>query len=112
MSQVQGRADLSNIINQDEEFDRHASIIISSLVDVVNGQLEFGSNIKSQLLSVVFPATNTDATFNHTLGYAPTGIIPVLKNVAGDIYSGSVAWTNSTICLRCTGLVTGKVLVF
>jgi len=60
-------------------------------------------NIINWLASGTSPGVaNTDFTITHALGYIPTTIIGQDTNNGGLLYRGSVAWTKTTITLRCT----------
>lgn len=111
MPAVQALADLGSI-EDDEEFRRFASASIQALIDVVDGKIEFGTNVKGQIVSVTFLA-NTVTAVPHTLGYVPMGYIPISKSAAGDIFTArSGDWTSSTIYLQCNGAVAAKLFVF
>jgi hypothetical protein len=47
-------------------------------------------------------APNTDFTIAHSLGRIPLTIVGQDTNNGGLLYRGSVAWTKTTITLRCT----------
>jgi hypothetical protein len=45
---------------------------------------------------------NTDFTVNHQLGHIPITIVGQDTNNGGVLYRGSVAWTATSVTLRCT----------
>jgi hypothetical protein len=47
-------------------------------------------------------AANTDFTITHSLGRIPLTIVGQDGNNGGILYRGSVAWSKTTITLRCT----------
>lgn len=47
-------------------------------------------------------APNTNFTITHSLGRIPNTIVGQDTNNGGLLYRGSVAWSKSTITLRCT----------
>lgn len=110
MSYVQTLSDLANV-EDPAEFIRFSSSLLASIVDTVNGNLEFDKNIKSQIIEFNFTSANSDLTKPHNLGHEPTGFIVVSKSAAGDVYDGS-SWSPSTITLRCTTTIDTKVIVF
>lgn len=111
MPAVQTPQDLTSI-RTPEDFARFGSALLGQIITVMNGGLEFQSNIKSRIIGATFTAANTDTVFNHNLGYVPTGFIPIYKTAAGDIYTGSLLWTQTTITLKCTTVVGTKLIVF
>jgi hypothetical protein len=77
---------------------------------VLDGNISYGQsntdrsrNIVHYKANGVSPgAANTDFTITHNLGYVPVTIIGQDTNNGGLLYRGSVAWTKTTITLRCT----------
>jgi hypothetical protein len=47
-------------------------------------------------------AANTDFTITHSLGRVPNTIVGQDTSNGGLLYRGSVAWTKTTVTLRCT----------
>lgn len=82
--------------------------VYQHLTDVINGKIGFGDgtnhdNIDGAWINVVAPAApNTDFTVTHNLGRLPVGYWPMVKDRACDIYTGSVAATNTQLTLRAT----------
>jgi hypothetical protein len=81
------------------------------LAKVLNGGVNFGStmsnkdkdmNMNAWKAQGTTPAANTDFTITHSLGRIPNTIVGQDTNNGGLIYRGSVAWTKTTITLRCT----------
>ena len=74
----------------------------------VNYNISFGSGTESENINgvwanVVTPGVaNTDFTVTHNLGRVPVGYIVMKKDIATDIYDGSVAATVTQITLRAT----------
>lgn len=87
---------------------RHAE----RLALVLNGNVNFGStmsnkdadqNMNAWKATGTSPgAANTDFTITHSLGRVPLTIVGQDTNNGGLLYRGSVAWTKTTITLRCT----------
>jgi hypothetical protein len=82
------------------------------LAKVLNGNVSFGATMSNaqedQNLNVwkatgTSPATpNTNFTINHSLGRIPITIVGQDGNNGGVLYRGSVAWTKTTVSLKCT----------
>ena len=79
---------------------------------VLAGNVSFGSttgnsdpeqNLEIWKASGTTPGVaNTDFTINHSLGRVPITIVGQDTTNGGLLYRGSLAWTKSTITLRCT----------
>ena len=91
---------------------RFVAIFADDVENVVNGQLEFGLNLKTSLITCVFEAINTEQGFNHGLDRVPQGYILVSSAVATTIFSGATSNTAEKIYLQSTALGSTKVLVF
>ena len=91
-----------------KKVDVHEQQRWGNLEKTLNNNVEFGGvanqqNIKGTWLSVTAPATpDTDFTVNHNLGTLPTGVHIMQKDMACDVYTGSVPATKSAITLRAT----------
>lgn len=110
MSKVQASVDLATL--KPEDFQRYATMALEDIVRQVNGGLDFTSNFSGRLLSVTFSASATDTALAHGLGRVPTGYIITSLSASMVVYSGSAAWTNSSIYLRASAAGTAGVLVF
>jgi hypothetical protein len=99
LSQITSLSDLSNIVDVKSLVIRLADYF-RSLNSVINGQIEFGLNIKSQTVSVTFGAANRDVQVNHTLGKVGVSYIPVSKNISGDVFTGVTSATTTALFLR------------
>lgn len=58
-----------------------------------------------------WPAANTDLTIAHNLGVKPYGFIITAKNMACDVYWGSIQPTDTNITLRCTAVADTTILI-
>jgi hypothetical protein len=95
-------------------FSKNPSMIDHHVVRTVNGNLEFGLNIKSSTpLSVQAPGVaNTEFTITHKLGFVPNGYIVVGKDQTCDVYdSRRSSWTTSQMFLKCTVASVHLVLI-
>jgi hypothetical protein len=91
--------------------------LYEQLVRIVNGQLSFGNgatpdNIAGAWAAVADTgAADTNFTVTHNLLYIPVGVILMTQTKAGVIYKGSVAWTTTTITLKCN-VANDNILIF
>lgn len=112
MSQVTGITDLTTITDADE-FMRGVSRVLSAIVDVVNGNLEFEKNISSQIVGVSINTTNTDVYVPHGLKRVARGYIVVSQNTNAGIFNGAATWTTAGIYIRAgTSAVVAQILIF
>ncbi len=95
-----------------EEVPRFVEIFAQDVVNVVNGNVEFGTNIKSTIVSVTFSASDTDTIVGHSLGKVPTGYIPVGLSWSMIVYTGSLSATNKQITLKSSATGTASILLF
>lgn len=85
---------------------------IERIALAINGNLNFGStmsnsdadvNMNCWKASGTTPGgANTNFTINHSLGRIPLTIVGQDTNNGGLLYRGSVAWTKTTVTLKCT----------
>lgn len=101
MSKVSIQTGFSNI-QDDATFRRYLSDFASTSADVINGELEFDLNIRSQSKTVTFSSANTDLGIQHTLNRRNLRFIVAGKNAACDIYHGAASDTANLIYLRST----------
>jgi hypothetical protein len=91
-----------------EQFVQMIKNVYQNFSQAVNGLLGFGDgtnsdNINGSWINVVAPiAPNTDFTVNHFLQRLPVGYWIMQKDRACDVYTGSVAATNTAITLRAS----------
>lgn len=113
MSKVQGQADLSQI-KDSTQFMAYASRIISSIVDVINGNLDINGNLNIQILKDLSFVANQDNTFTHSLGRVPQGYWCVSTNNAGTGFALSTvtAPTATTITWRTGSNCVASLLIF
>lgn len=69
------------------------------LSKLLNGELEFGTNIRGSF--VEFVTTGDVQEVQHNLGYVPNGFIIIFQNGEGDVWSSDLeSWTTSTVLLQ------------
>lgn len=103
----------SSVDFQNTSTDKLAVVVtrfLKLLVTQFNGNVQFTQNIKSSsLLTAKFTAANTDLVITHDLGQLPVGYLVVGLSAAMVVYTGSVAWTSNTICLRSSVVGTATI---
>lgn len=100
MAKIGGLPNMQNLTTV-EDVVRFLSRYLKDVEAAVNGGLRFTDNVKSQLLTVNFTATNTDTTFQHKMGKPITGVMDYYNQVGGSVYFGSRASTQYDVTLRC-----------
>lgn len=101
MASLSNPKQLQNI-NDVQEFMRYCAQAVDDIQTVINGQIEFGQNIKSQTVVQYFDQANVDKQILHNLNKINVNFIIVNKTVASDFYHGVARDTVSTINLRST----------
>ncbi len=89
--------------NELKEFLEWIRILVNkgkiSFGDVVDGN--HGENIEGEHQTVADTGTaNTEFSVTHTLARVPTGYIVTSNNKAGVVYTGTTAWTKTTVYFR------------
>ena len=100
------------LASKPEEVARFVEIFAGDCVNVVNGNLEFGANIKSASVRVTFTAANTDTVINHALGKPPSGYLIAGLSTNLIVYDGSMPSTKNTITLKSSAIGTATLLLF
>lgn len=103
--------DLSNIKDA-TQFYRYASILFSSVVGLINGNLIFQDNMRVSIINCSFIAANTETSFSHSLGKTPQYYIELNKSAALTVYDGETANTDATIFLKSSATGTVNLMVF
>lgn len=112
MASLSNPKQLQNITDV-QEFMRYCAQAVDDIQTVVNGQIEYGQNIKSQTVSVLFNQANADVMIRHTLNKIGVNFSVVNKNMSSDFYHGSGVDTLGTIYLRSTVAgVTATIILF
>jgi predicted RNA-binding protein with EMAP domain len=93
------------------ELRRFVTQMIDSIIDTVNGKLDFQENIVSSIHSVVFPSANTQIEVSHGLGKIPTGYILVKASAAMSIYDGTSSNTDNKLYIKSTAQGSATVIV-
>lgn len=111
MAKITTPSDFSQI--QDAPtFMRMCSQFINDLVSLINGKIEFDSNLKTQSMSVTFSAANTDLAVSHSLGKSSVKYIVTSKSKSCDVFNGLAANTTNKLYLQCTQAATVTLELF
>ena len=105
---------MSNITDVGQ-LGRFVSIFSQDIYALVNGNIELDLNLKANLVSVNFNPINFDTNITHTLGRKPKGYIITSLSGTGVLYDGSGGkedWTDKTIVIRSTAVITAGILIF
>src|SRR5215469_16124357 len=106
MSRIPGS--LQSTFGSFEAFQKMMAQMWNVLAVAFNGNISFGDgtkidNINGTWISVTTPGSaNTDFAVSHNLNRLPVGYLPMSKSAACDVYTGSVAATNTALTLRAT----------
>lgn len=110
MSNITASADFTRV--QDHDLERFLEIFADDVKRVVNGNLDFQTNFRAKLISVVFTSANTNTTVFHGLGQAPTGYIVSKLSAPMTVYDGTLESNKTTITLRSSAAGTALLLIF
>lgn len=112
MAKVVIRPGMSNL-KEWEELRRFTSMGFESLVDEVNGRLDFVANIRASGPHTVTFQTSADImTITHNLGKVPQGFLMIDLNAGEVVYRPiSPVWTAQKAYLQASGAVTATVLI-
>lgn len=111
MGLIQASSQFTNV-DKDEDKFRFIQVFQQQVQSVVNGKIEFVSNIQSKLKQVTFTATDTDTSIDHGLGIIPNGYFIVGLSAAMIIYDGSLETTSSVIFLRSSAIGIASIMFF
>lgn len=100
MSKCTASTDIDKV--SDKDVSRYTEIALEELQRIVNGDLEFGANIKANIVNVNFTSANTQQAIGHGLGKVPSGYLMISSNAATQVYNGESGSSSSTIYLKST----------
>ena len=83
------------------------------LLSVVNGKLEFKTNIQSEIASITFGTADTEVKIPHGLGRVPTGYLLIgSAGIPSELYDGDTKNTTAFIYLKnVTANAVTKILI-
>lgn len=112
MGSIKESIDLTNT-NDQAKFFRYASVLLNDIVAVINGGIEINSsNMNLVIISCTFTAANTNTTFSHGLERVPSYYIVCKSSVSAGIYTGTTAFTSSTVTLKSSAAGTFSIILF
>jgi hypothetical protein len=110
MARLKYHPDLSNITDLGM-FIKYSTQNFNQLQDILEGSIEFDSNIASQTITVTFPTANTDKIITHQLNRTGLKFFVVDKSVSCDVYHNKTRDTITQICLKCTVATTVTIIL-
>ncbi len=93
--------DIRNVSNF-EDFIRLSSQFFDDVASLLDGGIQFDSNIETDTIPVFFATANVDVQVRHNLNKSNINYLIVQKPVTVDVYHGSGTDTNSVVYLRST----------
>ncbi len=108
------RAIIENISNMSgSDVPRYASINFGAIETVINGNVEFGPNIRSSVVEVIFPGAGQVIAVPHTLGRVPAGYLVAKQDAAGSVLTSELTnnWTASVIYLNASAAMTTTLII-
>lgn len=103
--------DFNNVDNW-EDLRKYSSQVVKAIIDVVNGNLDFSSNIRSSIITAQFTVATSDQQVAHGLGTVPSGYIVVGRSSNFNVFNGISPNTSDNIFLASSGAGTATILVF
>jgi len=111
MSRMTIQTDLGRIKDLDTLI-KYTAQCIQQLNNIVNGNIEFDSNIMSQTISIKFTTANQDTMFIHSLNRKNLKYMVVDKTISCDVYHNSSKDNATQICLACTQATSVTIILF
>ena len=103
---------ISNLKADDPNFVIFLSQIFQQLNTILNGDVGFTDNCKTDLVTVTFNAANKQQAIAHGLNQIPTGYFVVRSSAALQLYDGSTAWTPQALYVQSTVATKASLLIF
>ena len=85
---------------------------LNTVVQVINGRINFVENCQVKIVTVVFNAVNTQQAIQHGLNKIPTGFIMVGTRAAVRVYNGTNVNSSQTIYLQADVATTVTLMIF
>lgn len=112
MGAIKGVIDLTNTTNPDMFF-RYCSDLLNQIVGTINGGIEINQqNMNLSVIDATFTVANSDTTFTHTLDRTPKYYIVCKRSVSCTVYTGTKAFTSSTITLKSSATANVSLIIF
>lgn len=101
MGKISVVSDLTQV-NDATTFIRFASQLLDIMTSTINGNLEFDQNLKTQSVTVVFNAINSDVAVPHLLNKTSVKYFVTSKSAACDVFTGITGQSSTTMYLQST----------
>lgn len=111
MGLIQSSSQIADIKDDKEKF-RYIQLFLQGVQNVVNGKIEFVSNIRVKIKSVTFNEVDVDKTIEHGLGFVPNGYFIVGLSAAMIVSDGSSDADASEITLKSNAVGEAQVMFF
>ncbi len=100
MSNVTASTNITQV--KPEDVPRYVDLALQDVVRVINGDLDFQTNINCKIIRVTFSAADTDQVIAHGLNRPPSGYIVAGSSVATNVYDGTSPVNATTIMLKAS----------
>jgi hypothetical protein len=90
---------------------KYTAQCIQQLNNIINGNVEFGDNIMSQIVSVVFNTANVGQYITHGMRSKGLKFFVVDKSVSCDVFHTASLDNDSQIYLTCTVATTVTIIL-
>ena len=111
MSKITRETNL-DLVQEDDKRWNFLAQFLDNVKELLNNGLKFSDNFDAKNVSAVFSAANTDTSVSHGLGRVPSGYIVTSISASMVVYTGTAAWTSSTISLKASAAGTAALMVF
>lgn len=88
------------------------TLFLKDVYSILNKGVAVTENLKGTLVTVEFPAANTDVSVRHGLAFVPQNYFVCGVSASMVIYDGATATTNSFIYLRSSAIGTARIFLF
>lgn len=107
--------DVSNLESW-EELRRFTALNFRNASNAINGNLEFGGNIKgTEPISFKITSANQIIQVSFNLPYVPSNFLITFKDANSNIWAANVSqypWTNQKAFITASAAVSGKIILF
>lgn len=97
-----------------DDLRKHVSNFFDLLIPIINGNIEFGSNIRSAFGAATITVAGEVVAIPHNLPFIPQGFLVMHQDSGAVVYAanaGAYPWTTSNIYLTASSAVTAKVII-
>lgn len=108
------KAVIQNMSNMEgDDVARYTQKNFDAIGLALNGNIEFGANIRSSTSVAVFLAAGQIVEVPHSLGRIPQGYIVIKQNAAGSVLTSEQTnpWTGTKIYLNASAAMTATLII-